>query len=1535
MSDFVNLNIMTHYSNADTLQMRPNRSASKPEDYIEELSDHKAIAFTENNNVYNWYSKKKLCDENGIKYIHGVTLNVVQSLEKESSVHHILLLAKNYEGVKEINELVGDSFEGRNNKDGELHHFYFVPRTSIDELRNVSDNVIMIVSGLNNPLWWTKRGNFNEENQLWLDFFEERKANVWLGMSSNTGSNEHMFANEYMKKLGFKMVLVNNIMSHKPEHEYLRYLLNKSQTQRYEENKEYLALKDYSEIVKGFKEQGTFNQDEVDELINETNVISDMIEEFEMDERLKYPQIFANPKQKIRELVNKGFVERGLDKLPPEELKVYVKQANHELEVMEKTQSIDYMLLEQYYKEEMRKQGVYHAPARGCTTQDTLVYTQEGLKNINNIEIGENVYTHDGSLQVVENTMSYPTDTNEEMYNIKTFYSNKTGETYTGNHLLLAAKKDNISNHKWVRADELTKNHYLVFPKFKASESVFNTVDLNKYNDAYDYDDHYIYYNRNVNKKVPHSVRDIAKKLDMSRSVVERLRDGLNIKDGNRLKLEIYLEEHFHSVDEWRDYLNKNTRVIHKLNRFIPVDEDFCYLLGLLTGDGWIAKSKNNVVGAAFNTSENHEYYVDFVKNIFGDDVNVGKNIHKTKNVVQYYIYNPMFYNFLKEFWCNYDYTAQSKQFSDNVMLLPVELKESLLRGYIDADGSVREDGRVTITSVSKKLISQYKIMLSELGIPTGLMYRKKHFNPDSLVEKNNDSWQVMFSLKTINNDSRENRTIINNDFIYKKINSIKKVKGIKNVYDIRVKNNHSYVTNMSAVHNSSGGSVVAYLLQIIDIDPIKEGLIFERFMNEARISLADIDSDWSGEDRRTVQQFLLEHDDLYSAAIITYGTLGIKGAVKDVARALGTYSAVEANSITKEIKNIQGKDIVPSKLRDEHKLLFEYAESLLGIITNVGRHASAILVSDRDIFKEIGYVRVRDFDYPVTAWDMGIVEENKYVKLDILGVKVVEWVNKAVELANLPRITPQSDAIDFNDWDIREDILNNGTATIFQLEEQEEATQQMLSPSSIKKVREYNPNIRLVELLSIITAVIRPGSDSIKDDVLEGNYHDYGVPEINDLLKDSFGHIIYQEQTIALIQYAGFSASEADVIRRAISKKNSDTINNWIPQFKETLIDKITTDYPEKNHDDVANMVDGLAQIIIDSSHYSFNKSHAIAYSYISMQTAWLRYHYPIEWITAGFIVWSDGSNLDKIKTLTKLAKSYNISIEPARFGKSRGEYFFDKELNTIYEGTAPIKGLNKDVGDFLYTYKNNQYDYFLDFLMDITDPFVIKKAETEEIMYRGVDVLNLSEEEVKEVDKAIKSGDLVVESLPTTTPNSAQMLALIRLDYFQSFGGSSYLEEVYQLYKKKYNKTNKTMKSKRKNYQNVKEYEETLDNESDISFYDKANYEIKYLERCTIHDENIPSKYAIVVDIKGKNNYNVNATIRSINKGANIDIRIKSSLFRKVPIEPGDIIQIDSANKSSKNVKVDGSWVKSKTEFDNWVNDMKFIRKGIVYEK
>ena len=365
---------MTHYSNADTLKMRPNRSASKPEDYIEHLSPGDAIAFTENNNVYNWFAKKRLCESKSIKYIHGVILNVTKSLDKDSSVHNIILLAKNYEGVQEINQLIGDSFEGRGSKDDELHHFYFVPRTSIDELRDLSDNIIMIVSGLNNPLWWTKRGNFDEENQLWLDFFKSRKSNVWIGVSSGTDSNEHMFANEYMKKLGFDMVFVNTVMSHKPENEYLRFLLNKSQTDRYEDNKEDLSLRDYSEIIQGFVNQGVFSREESTKLIAETQVIAGLIEDFEMNQDFKYPEIFEEPKKAIRKFVNKGFVERGLNKLPKEELKEYVERANYELEVMEKTHSIDYMLLEQYYKYEMRKQDVHPSFARGSSGGSLVAY---------------------------------------------------------------------------------------------------------------------------------------------------------------------------------------------------------------------------------------------------------------------------------------------------------------------------------------------------------------------------------------------------------------------------------------------------------------------------------------------------------------------------------------------------------------------------------------------------------------------------------------------------------------------------------------------------------------------------------------------------------------------------------------------------------------------------------------------------------------------------------------------------------------------------------------------------------------------------------------------------------------------------------------------------------------------------------------------------------------------------------------------------------------------------------------------------------
>ena len=724
----------------------------------------------------------------------------------------------------------------------------------------------------------------------------------------------------------------------------------------------------------------------------------------------------------------------------------------------------------------------------------------------------------------------------------------------------------------------------------------------------------------------------------------------------------------------------------------------------------------------------------------------------------------------------------------------------------------------------------------------------------------------------------------------------------------------------------SSGGSTVAWLLNITDINPLKHELLFERFMNKDRISLADIDSDWTNQDRERVQQFLLTHNKLDCAAVITYGTFGVKSAINAIGRGMG-YDDKEISSITVALPNNADFEDVPRLAFEKYPDLMERAKMIKGVVTSVGRHASAILVSDLNLEEYIGTTMVKGFDYPVTTINMELVEKMKMVKLDVLGLSTLGWSHEAIKLADIPRIHSQSEHIDWNDWSIRDDILDNGTLTIFQLEEQEHAIQKIMSDESLARIRETSPDITVIDLISITTAVIRPGSASIMSDVLNGISRDYDIPEIDEILSDSFGHVIYQEQTINLIKYAGFSGSQADIIRRAIGHKDAEVINNWIPEFKETLVNKIMSDYPTKDKEEVIETVDGLAQIIIDSSAYSFNKSHAVAYSYISYETAWLRKYYPLEWLTAGFIIWRN--SLDKVNTLTKLADKLNISINPVKFRYSRGDYFMDTENNDIYEGTGAIKGNNIKVGDQLYTLRDRDYKSFTDLLVDIHDDFSLSVNGKE---YDKFSVLSMNEDEVKALDKDIKDArkenqDNVVETSDKLSINKTQMLSLIRLDYFSEFGGGKKLEKIYDMFKKDYKPNNKTYKNKALKYQDVLAFEQSAEDEQ-YNIYETCDNQMQYLERVTIHDESIPPQFAFVVSVDKETKSYTMLTIHNINKGVTVTAKVPVKMYRNVPTKGGDIVQVIESETKGKVVRTADGWKTSDTEKELWLNSIKYIR-------
>lgn len=724
----------------------------------------------------------------------------------------------------------------------------------------------------------------------------------------------------------------------------------------------------------------------------------------------------------------------------------------------------------------------------------------------------------------------------------------------------------------------------------------------------------------------------------------------------------------------------------------------------------------------------------------------------------------------------------------------------------------------------------------------------------------------------------------------------------------------------------SVSGSLIAYLLGITAIDPVKEALSFERFMNPARVNLSDIDSDFAGygeeSDRKKVTDFIINNDKWYSSSIVTYNTLGLKSAIKDIGRALG-YAPTVTNSITKQIDAYNN---IPKAVEEQYQELIDIAKKVVGTVISIGRHAGGFVVTTDNIEEEMGTIEVSKSDYPVSSIAMKEVESRFYVKLDILGLDNIGLINDTCKLLNIDRITPLSN-IDFNDKDVMNDIKHS-TVGIFQYEGEraQELVRTMFSEQTQSKMEQIGVSTSPIDQLAFLNAAMRPGASSIVQDIINGNAKDNGHKALNELLQDTSQMLVYQEQQIEfLVRFCGRSASEADLVRRAIGHKEPEVLAVEIPKIREEFIKTMVEKYDD-TEEHAREIIEPFLKIFQDAADYSFSKNHAIPYSYIGYISAWLRYYYPLEFLTVAFRIWFD--DLEKIQALTEYAKYRGINIKGLQYGLSKGDYFYDKETNSIYEGTSSIKGMNAKVGDWLYDVsKTKKYENFLEFLLDTHDKFSI---QLESKQLSNIEVFNLSADEIKEIDTKIKSGEITITKDELMTPNSSQMLSLIRVGYFAEYGTDKYLEQVYELFKSKYKKTNKTMKSKANNYNIVKDEIEKLDETSTHSIYDKARFELDYLSKCTVKDDRIPPQYVIVVAIPHISKQFVKVEIHSINKGKTVEAKLSPKEYRNVPIEVGDVVEIVESKVVPKNVYVDNTWQKSETEKELVLSHIKYIRKG-----
>lgn len=666
----------------------------------------------------------------------------------------------------------------------------------------------------------------------------------------------------------------------------------------------------------------------------------------------------------------------------------------------------------------------------------------------------------------------------------------------------------------------------------------------------------------------------------------------------------------------------------------------------------------------------------------------------------------------------------------------------------------------------------------------------------------------------------------------------------------------------------SVSGSLVAYIIGLTDMDSIKHKLNFQRFMNVERVSLADIDTDWDKDDRKFIKEYIYNKEGLYCADIITFNTVALKGSIRDVGRAL----EIPLSEINEICDNIENKE---EEYRTLYPQLFEYVDIINGTIVSVGTHPCGLVCSPKPLDENMGLMSLSTCDYPVTMLNMKEIDSQNYVKLDLLALDNITLINKTCELLGIERLNPNNVPDDEKVWK----SIRDNTLGIFQWEGTgENYIKDLFSDETIANVKKYNPNFKYIDLFSVGNGAIRPAGASYREQLSKGIFKDNGHKALNEFLSPTLGYLVYQEQIIEFLnKFCGFSMGEADIVRRGFAKKTGT--EQYIPKIKEGFTKTMKDEYDLSEEESDKIIVDFL-KVIYDASSYLFSLNHSQAYSYIGYICGYLRYYYPLEFLTTMFNIYE--GDIDKTKKIVDYAEKLNIKLKNPKFRYSKGEYFMDKETNSIYKGLSSIKFISKNAGEILYNLKDNKYDSFIDLLINIGNKI-----------------------------------------------NSKNINILIRLDFYSEFGTIPKLLKVHELYqtffgkkqisKEKYPNLNKIFsKFAIKESEKQFKFDNTLPMlrymESKVSNKENNTAQLiqdyfEFTGSCDIKDKSFGNKY-LVVDIDTK--YAPKITLYSLSKGKSTTIKIYKKHFKLNPLKLGDIIGIKDAQWKHRKKEVDGKWIK-----------------------
>lgn len=533
----------------------------------------------------------------------------------------------------------------------------------------------------------------------------------------------------------------------------------------------------------------------------------------------------------------------------------------------------------------------------------------------------------------------------------------------------------------------------------------------------------------------------------------------------------------------------------------------------------------------------------------------------------------------------------------------------------------------------------------------------------------------------------------------------------------------------LGPARGSVGGSRVAYVADIIDMNPETWGTNFYRFANPDRVEAGDIDVDCVEEDRPAIFRYIVERfGESKTARVAAFGTLASRATIDEIGRCFrGRFAEKYPErpnpwSLDKTDAIKAAFEADEASAREKWPELFYYYDGLLGTVVSQSVHPAGMVISCVTLDDNYG-VFLKDGERCLVL-DMDNAHEANLIKYDLLVLKTVQVIRDTCRYLGLPY--PKSHEVDWNDKAVWDDMISSPVG-IFQME----------GNFAYESLRKFHP--QSIFDITLVTACIRPSGASYRNELLARRRHTNPSPQIDAILKENLGYLVYQEDIIRfLMEVCGLSGGEADTVRRGIAKKKMSILEAAMPKILEGYCS-----HSDKPREIAEAEAKEFLQIIEDASAYMFGRNHALGYSLLSYLCAYYRHYYPHAFLTA-FL--NCAANDDDIRSGTEYARRVGIQITVPKWGVSRGDYSFDTERNIIAKGLASVKYMGPKIAEELFDLsRQKKYTSFMELLNDI--------------------------------DKE-------------TTLDSRQMDILIKLDFFSEFGNQRELLRMTDLFSEVFKK-------------------------------------------------------------------------------------------------------------------------------------------------